>query len=127
MTNFLKETEEAIADSGHVPEDIIFIGSRTTGHSCTWDEFQTIADFEYDSGYGGQEVVSDIEIVFNDGQSMHRGEYDGSEWWEYSCPFEMPQTLHPIQHLRDPQGCSWVSLAEANEPLRSPAAEEDAA
>ncbi|MEK9355154.1 hypothetical protein V9756_23375, partial [Escherichia coli] len=77
---FLKETEEAIADSGHVPEDIIFIGSRTTGHSCTWDEFQTIADFEYDSGYGGQEVVSDIEIVFNVGQSMHRGEYDGSEW-----------------------------------------------
>lgn len=35
-------------------------------------------DFEYDSGFGGQELFG--LILFSDSYS-DRGEYDGSEWW----------------------------------------------
>ena len=38
-------------------------------------------DFEYDSGYGGQELFG--YIWYKDGTWSERGEYDGSEWWEH--------------------------------------------
>ncbi len=37
---------------------------------------------EYDDGYGGQRL--DGIIVFKDGTWLSRGEYDGSEWWDYN-------------------------------------------
>lgn len=48
-------------------------------------------DFEYDNGYGGQFLFGTIWL--KDGTWFTRGEYDGSEWWEYhSCP-EIPNEL----------------------------------
>jgi len=45
-------------------------------------------DFDYDNGYGGQELYG--TIWYSDGTWSDRGKYDGSEWWEhYSCP-EIP-------------------------------------
>ena len=38
-------------------------------------------DFEYSEGYGAQELFG--LVLFNDGSWLERGEYDGSEWWEY--------------------------------------------
>lgn len=38
-------------------------------------------DFEYDNGFGGQELFG--FIWYKDGTWSERGEYDGSEWWEY--------------------------------------------
>jgi hypothetical protein len=38
-------------------------------------------DWDYDAGYGGQEVFG--TIWFTDGTWSDRGEYDGSEWWEH--------------------------------------------
>ena len=55
------------------------------------DAFLKNIDYEYDSGYGGQEVFG--FIWYKDGTWSERGEYDGSEWWEYkSCP-EIPKEL----------------------------------
>lgn len=107
MRNLLQETKESLAQSGHAPEDIIFIGSEKSGHECTWAEFQVLANVEYDDGYGGQEVAGDLVIVFSDGQKMWRGEYDGSEWWEYSTPFSRPEKAHPIADLFR----GWLGLA----------------
>lgn len=97
--NLLKETKEALKESGHKPTDIIFIGSEETGHQCTWDEFVKLANVNYDSGFGAAHVASDIKIIFRDGQTMYRGEYDGSEWWEFSRPFKMPSSKKPIKRL----------------------------
>ena len=44
-----------------------------------FDKFLEDLDFEYDDGYGGQELYG--VILFSDSFS-DRGEYDGSEWWE---------------------------------------------
>jgi hypothetical protein len=56
-----------------------------------YDEFVNSLDFEYDKGYGGQELFG--TIWYKDGTWSDRGEYDGSEWWDYqSCP-GIPQEL----------------------------------
>ena len=112
--NLLKETIECIKDSGHTPEDIHFIGSESTGHRCTWEEFKVLADREYASGFGASEVATDLIIVFKGGQKMWRGEYDGSEWWEYSSHFAEPGETFPISSLfaADVGGVGWLSLGE---------------
>lgn len=56
--------------------------------SGTLDEVLPGLDFDYDSGYGGQELFG--HVWYTDGTWSERGEYDGSEWWEYKkCP-EIP-------------------------------------
>jgi hypothetical protein len=117
VTNLLEETREAIAESGHTEADIVFIGSEKTGHRCTWDEFETLANREYDSGFGASEVAQDLIVVFSDGQKLWRGEYDGSEWWNFSKPFSMPESSLPIKLLivdETSPSCGWVDLSELN-------------
>jgi len=54
-------------------------------YSDDWTEFVNKLDFEYYDGYGGQELFG--TIWFDDGTWADRGEYDGSEWWDYhTCP-----------------------------------------
>jgi len=48
-------------------------------------------DFEYDSGYGGQELYG--TVWFEDNTWAERGEYDGSEWWNYKSVPEIPEEL----------------------------------
>ena len=54
----------------------------------TEEDFTKFLDklnFFYESGYGTQEVFGTIWLV--DGTWFSRGEYDGSEWWQYHvCP-----------------------------------------
>jgi len=53
----------------------------------------------YDSGYGGQEVFGTIWYV--DGTWSDRGEYDGSEWYEYhKCP-DIPDNVRRIDKERE--------------------------
>ena len=109
--NLLTETRENIEQSGHTPSQIIFIGSERSGHSCTFKEYEKLADIEYHDGYGAQEVATDLIIVFSDGSKMWRGEYDGSEGWEYSTPFKTPLERNEIRTLA--KGI-WATLKELN-------------
>ncbi len=45
-------------------------------------------NFDYDSGYGSQELFGNI--WYNDGTWSERGEYDGSEWWEHKSRPDIP-------------------------------------
>lgn len=108
--NLLNETKEKMKECGYQPSDILFIGSRESGHSCTWDEFVRMADREYDDGFGRHEVAIDLEIIFNDGGVMMRREYDGSEWWECISPFK-PIPKKPIKTLFVKYECT---LADVN-------------
>lgn len=56
-----------------------------------YEDFLKSLDFEYDSGYGGQELFG--TIWFLDGTWSDRGEYDGSEWWEHHEVPEIPAKL----------------------------------
>ena len=56
-----------------------------------YTQFMEALDFDYDAGYGRQEVFGLIWIA--DGTWYTRGEYDGSEWWEHhSCP-KIPENM----------------------------------
>lgn len=48
-------------------------------------------NYDYDDGYGGQEVFGNI--WYKDGTWSERGEYDGSEWWEYKSAPSIPDNL----------------------------------
>lgn len=54
-----------------------------------YDEFLDSLSFDYDSGFGGQVVFG--TIFYSDGTWSERGEYDGSEWWEYKTRPEIPK------------------------------------
>ena len=97
--NLLQETVEFINGIDQKTEDIIFIGSEKSGHSCTWAEYEILANRRYDNGFGAQEVATDLIIVFSDGTKMWRCEYDGAESWTHFSPFEMPKETRPIKNL----------------------------
>jgi len=54
-------------------------------------EFLKYLDFEYDRGFGLQEIFG--TVWFEDGTWAERGEYDGAEWWELRERPEIPDHL----------------------------------
>lgn len=94
-TNLREETEAAIAESGRTPEDVSWVGTRDTLLD-TKSFWRAAARTVYDSGFGAQEVASDLVIVFRDGAWLERAEYDGSEWWEYRRKPRRPDG-NPVQ------------------------------
>jgi hypothetical protein len=89
MTNLLEETKEILEENGKVLDDVEWVGCTTSGwfnyefHGIkAKTEFIEWANFEYDSGYGGEEVASSLKVMGDDWW-LERHEYDGSEWWEF--------------------------------------------
>lgn len=87
--NLLQETWEAIEKVSSV-EEVLCV--RSGEYVCSWEEFKTLADFLYDSGFGGHEVDLSLQVRFKDGSFLSRWEYDGSEGWRYNKAFVMPTT-----------------------------------
>lgn len=60
------------------------------------ESFLSAMEFEYDSGYGGQNLYGIIWM--QDGTWLTRGEYDGSEWWDWhrlpKLPIEFQRALN---------------------------------
>ena len=73
-------------------EDRKSIDLREGYHIGEYEEFLHRLDFEYDNGYGGQQVYGTVWLK-EENTWLERGEYDGSEWWEYKkCP-QVPDEL----------------------------------
>lgn len=74
--------------------------SLTTGFtSDEYVEFLEAINRDYDSGYGGQNLYG--FIWYKNGTWSSRGEYDGSEWWEFNkCPL-IPDELNRVDKVRD--------------------------
>lgn len=109
--NLLKETVQDIKESGHTIKDVAFIGSDDGEYGCTWEEFKLLADFDYNWGFGSQKVARDLIVVFKDGATMWRHEYDGSEEWKYSRHITIPSTTKKITALHHYE-CMWARLKE---------------
>jgi len=80
--NLKKETTMLISNLDKEEKDVAFVG--TSDGSITFDEFKKMADFEYDDGYGCEEIRLDLVVVFNDNSWLSRFEYDGSECWQFN-------------------------------------------
>jgi hypothetical protein len=78
-------------DKGYWDDDDIYTSSPAIllkeGYTpAEYEEFLEKLNFEYDNGYGGQ-ILHGIVWLMEDNTWIERGEYDGSEWWEYrKCP-----------------------------------------
>lgn len=66
MSNFLQETISAMNSNDLTEADVKWVGSSDGKYAITWQAFIAIANIDYDSGYGGQEIASDIVIVGDD-------------------------------------------------------------
>lgn len=80
-TNLLQETIKKLKEYQKTERDILWVGSEDFGW-FTWEDFKELADTEYNSGHGTQEVASDLLIVGKDFW-LERRDYDGAEWWEF--------------------------------------------
>ena len=94
-TNLLEETKEKLADCHKTPKDVLWIGTSDGSEAITWEEFEQIANFDYDSGYGTAEIRLDLVVVGRDWW-LERYEYDGAEWWVYK---EQPKLLENHKKL----------------------------
>ena len=92
--NLLKETKEILADNKKKVSDVLFINLKQS--SCTWEQFKAVSNFNYDNGYGGNEIEGSLKIV-GDNWWLERGEYDGSEWWEFK---KMPKQKQPQLNIK---------------------------
>lgn len=81
--NLLQETWNELSQAGKLPEEVLWVGKASGDKVLSWEEFLVMSDFEYDNGFGGANVDPELVIVFSDGSWLERGEYDGSEWWEF--------------------------------------------
>jgi|SRR6267143_1107027 len=83
QTNLLQETLETLKAAGKTVSDVAWVRfGKDTEFQCSWADFAAAADFTYDNGYGGAEIDRSLKIVGADWW-LERGEYDGSEWWEF--------------------------------------------
>ncbi len=117
--NLLQETQNALTEHGYTPEDIRFIGSQISGHSCTWEQFLVLADVEYGlMNYGinldRKDEAEDLIIVFNDGGRLYRRE-SYPYGWDYNTPFIEPKQTKSIYCLVSDV---YPSTLEAMNPAR---------
>jgi hypothetical protein len=99
MTNAKAELQSHIESIG---APAVYYVSVSFDKSCfphkkplvgTLEEVLPLLDFNYDSGFGGQELFGTVWYL--DGTWSDRREYDGSEWWEHQvCP-PLPQGVPP--------------------------------
>lgn len=102
--NLLRETLEILSANGKGPRDVLWVGTtHTYGYrdarrprSYSWDQFAAVADFDYDNGYGGNEIASSLKVVGTDWW-LERGEYDGSEWWEFKTLPTKPEPVAEVE------------------------------
>lgn len=87
MDNLREETLRVLKEHNKTIEDIKFICSGDK--NIPIDMFFIKADRMYDDGYGGTEVDQSLMIV-GDNWWLERGEYDGSEWWEFKIIPQIP-------------------------------------
>lgn len=80
MINLLTETLTELEHRGKTPQDVLWVGDKYK--KTTWHDFASIANFNYDNGYGCNEITSELVVVGKDFW-LERGEHDGSEWWSF--------------------------------------------
>jgi hypothetical protein len=74
-----EEPKPHVLKQGHTPIEL--------------EEFLNSIDFEYNNGYGSQELYG--TVWFTNGIWMDRHEYDGSEYWDIHKYPAIPYELQP--------------------------------
>lgn len=102
IVNLLQETIDDLVSHLKTEKDVLWVGTSDGSRCVSWDEFATFAgQVNYDSGYGTNYIPLELVIVGADWW-MERGEYDGSEWWEFKCiPKRQDSPLDTLQFISE--------------------------
>ena len=111
MINLLEETKRVIEENNHGVDEVKWLGSANFGW-FKWEDFEQIADIEYDNGYGAPEIAQDLLVVGEDWW-LERHEYDGSEWWEFKTTPSKPDGYSKPKGLKAII-IGWEDLSEIN-------------
>ena len=105
--NLLTETLNALSTYSKTSNDVRWVGLKPSYYKhdrltfyTDWKAFADIASFEYDDGYGGNEIDLRL-IVVGDDWWLERHEYDGSEWWEFKTTPSKPGRYLAIINKND--------------------------
>lgn len=108
MENLLKETLFVLKENGKSMEDVRYIGSNDV--QISKEDFITLANREYDHSYGSSKVPTDLMLI-GDNWWLERGEYDGSEWWNFKA-YPGNKVAPEIQKVYSLTSGMWNSLSE---------------
>lgn len=81
IMNLWEETVETLKMNGKSWEDVLRIGTRE-GYISKELYKKLSKETDYDNGYGSSKIAEDL-MIEGKGFRLVRGEYDGSEWWDY--------------------------------------------
>lgn len=96
--NLKKETLKILERYGKTPKEVSYV---TDGQKyISFDEFLAAADFNYDNGYGGNEISLSLKVVGHDFW-LERSEYDGSEWWSFKSTPQRPKDYGKLAIRQD--------------------------
>lgn len=97
--NLLQEALATLRSCHKTPNDVHYV-VLSSRHRTTFEDFSEIAkNIDYDNGYGSANISPDLCIV-GDTWWLSRGEYDGSEWFQYNEKPAMPADVLDTKHLR---------------------------
>ena len=92
--NLKEETLKGLHHNGKRGADVKYVCGDD--FRISREQFWKLADTEYNSFYGAPEIATDLTLIGDDFW-MTRGEYDGSEWWDFHT---MPDTTGmPIRKI----------------------------
>jgi hypothetical protein len=116
MRNLWEETLDVLRCNGLTWDDVIYVcGNHFLISKENFEELARKTD--YDAGFGAPEIATDLKIL---GKCwwLSRGEYDGSEWWDFNKMFDV-ENLPTVQvnrlSVNGTDWCGWKSLRECNE------------
>lgn len=98
MNNLLTETKKILFAYGKTIEDIEWVG--TEEFYMGWEDFVKKSNFNYDEGFGGNEINLNLLVVGKDFW-LERHEYDGSEWWEFKTLPKKPNSKNIFLPLKN--------------------------
>ena len=111
MRNLWEETIGVLKEHDKTFDDVRFI--QGDDFKITKENFEQVAKkTKYDSGFGAADVATDL-VVVGKNWWLERGEYDGSEWWNYK---ESPEQVNEVREISHLAGGLWPTLEKLNSP-----------
>jgi len=103
MKNLLQETIDALNKYGQSPKDVKWVGTPAWGW-FTWEDFERIADIEYDDEKCFPAVAIDLMVVGEDWWLERIYNYTLQvEWWVYKTYPKKPQVYKVPKYLTSGQ------------------------
>lgn len=103
IVNLLDETMQALKNVNSSFDMVLSI--QCEKGSIPKEKFLRLANINYDRGFGSNYIISDLVIIAQDDNGrmfwLTRGEYDGSEWWEFHMMPTVKTKIAPIESLYD--------------------------